>query len=153
MQKNNLIVLTIVLVVIAGAGGFAGGIKYQQSKLRTFTGGMMNGGGAVRMGQNGQGRMMGNRTGFRPVAGEILSIDDTSITVKMPDGGSKIVILSEKTTINKAATALKSDLKVGSQVAVFGQDNSDGSVTAQSIQLDPILRMGGTASPSASPRP
>lgn len=105
------------------------------------------------MGQTGQNRMMGGRTGFTPVSGEILSIDDTSITVKMPDGGSKIVMISEKTTMNKASSASKSDLKVGSQVAVFGQDNSDGSVTAQSIQLDPIIRMNPAASSAATPKP
>lgn len=43
-------------------------------------------------------------------------------------------------TINKATTATKSDLKTGEKVAVFGTPNSDGSVTAQSIQLNPMFR-------------
>ncbi len=157
MQKNNLIILTIVLVTLAGVGGFAGGMKYQQTKVRTFVGGMMgqNGTFAGRTAQTGQNRMMGNRGSFRPVSGEIISSDDTSITVKLADGSSKIVMFSEKTEINKADTAQKSDLKVGTKVAVFGQDNSDGSVTAQSIQLNPILRMGFGASstPSATAKP
>jgi len=78
--------------------------------------------------------------GFQPVNGEIISSDDKSITVKLTDGGSKIVILSDNTEINQAANATKDDLKAGEKVAVFGQENSDGSVTAQSIQLNPVLR-------------
>lgn len=58
----------------------------------------------------------------------------------MQDGSSKIVLFSDKTEINKAAEATKEDLKVGEKVAVFGTENSDGSVTAQNIQLNPQLR-------------
>ncbi|MEP7166361.1 MAG: DUF5666 domain-containing protein [Candidatus Woesebacteria bacterium] len=158
MQKNNLIIVTVVLVILAGAGGFAGGMKYQQSKRSTFvtTGGAFGGRPGFGTGAPGQTRGgTGRGAGFRPVAGEIIAADDTSITVKLQDGSSKIVMLSDKTTINKADTATKTDLKVGTQVAVFGQDNSDGSVTAQSVQLNPMMRFGGTPNetPSASATP
>jgi ribosomal protein S1 len=81
------------------------------------------------------------------VNGEIIGVDEKSITVKMQDGSSRIVILSEKTEINKAASGTKDDLKVGERVAVFGQENSDGSVTAQNIQLNPMFRGGPTPTP------
>ncbi len=86
----------------------------------------------------------------RPISGEILSSDDKSITVKLQDGSSKIVLLSDKTQINKATSVTKLDLKSGEKVAVFGSENSDGSVTAQNIQLNPQFR--GVGSSSASPR-
>lgn len=134
-MKNNLI-LTVIVAIVVGAGAFFGGMKYQQSKqpafLRQFAGGQ-----GARIGQ-------GNRQGFRPVNGEIISADDKSITVKLQDGSSKIVLLSDKTEINKASQGTKEDLKVGEKVAAFGQENSDGSVTAQNIQLNPILRGGQT---------
>jgi len=53
---------------------------------------------------------------------------------------SKIVLLSDGTQINKAETVDKSELKSGVKVAVFGTENSDGSVTAQNVQVNPILR-------------
>lgn len=138
-MKMNSFTIIIIGVVIA-AGAFFGGIKYQESKSgNSFVQGV-NGqrSGRFMMG-NGQNR--GMNQGMRPVAGEILSTDETSVTVKMMDGSSKIIILSDKTTINKAAIGTKSDLKTGETIAVFGSQNSDGSVTAQSIQLNPQMQM------------
>lgn len=128
MKNNNFLIIAVVAILV-GAVGFFGGMKYQQGKKPSFDRNRM-----------GQGQLQGNRAGFRPVNGEIISSDEKSITVKMQDGSSRIVMLTEKTEINKAASGTKDDLKVGENVAVFGQENSDGSVTAQSIQLNPILR-------------
>lgn len=95
------------------------------------------------------------RQGFQPVSGEIISSDVTSVTVKLTDSSTKIVILTDKTTINKAEAGTKDDLKTGQSIAVFGSENADGTVTAESVQLNPQLRMGGLrgASPSAAPTP
>lgn len=132
-MKNNLVVITII-VILVGAGAFFGGMKYQQSKQTSF---FRQGGQGTR---TGQGQLQGNRQGFRPVNGEIIASDDKSITVKLTDGSSKIVLVSDKTAINKAGTASKEDLKTGEKVAVFGTENTDGSVTAQNIQLNPVFR-------------
>ena len=87
-----------------------------------------------------QGGESGRRMNFRPINGEIISSDDKSITVKLSDGSSKIVVLGTSTVINKADQATKDDLKVGEKAAVFGTENSDGSITAQNIQLNPTFR-------------
>lgn len=137
MKKNSIVFIIIGFVIIAGISFFAG-IKYQQSTQPSFSRQFGQGQG-TRM---GLGQSQGNRTGFRPVNGEIINSDDKSITVKLQDGSSKIIILSDKTTINKAANATKNDLKTGEKVAVFGTENADGSITAQSIQLNPIFRNG-----------
>jgi hypothetical protein len=138
--KNNLIIITIVTAVVAGAGGFFGGMKYQQNQRVTFN----RQGFTGQPGQNGARNLGQARNGFRPVNGEIMANDNNSITVKASDGGSKIVIISEKTMINKAETASIADLKTGDKVAVFGTDNSDGSMTAQNIQLNPMMRPNPT---------
>jgi hypothetical protein len=143
---NNFIVFTIIGLAIAG-GSFFGGMKYQESKRPVFF--RQTGGNQLGPAQQGPRGGMGGRGGFRPVAGEILSSDEMSITVKLNDGSSKIVLITDKTEINKADVAKKEDLKVGQKVAVFGADNSDGSVTAQNIQLNPLIR-GMNSSPSAT---
>lgn len=134
-MKNNILI-TVLVALIVGAAAFFAGMKYQESKQPAF---LRQFGGATGS-RTGTGQFQGNRAGFRPVNGEIISVDDKSITVKLQDGSSKIVLFSDKTSINKAAEGTKNDLKSGERVAVFGQENSDGSVTAQSIQLNPIVR-------------
>jgi len=134
-MKNNLILGLIVSLIVGGVVGFFGGMQYQKSQRPNFAQGNFVGR------ENGQlGQRFGANGANRPVTGEIISADDKSITVKMQDGSSKIVILSDTTSINKQATGTKDDLKTGTNVAVFGSSNSDGSVTAQSIQLNPMLR-------------
>lgn len=133
-MKNTIIIVVLVLVV--GAGTFFGGMKYQQSKRQVFNRQFGN-----TQGQAGQaGRIGSNRLGFRPVSGEIIGADEKSITVKLQDGSSKIVLFSDRTEINKASSGAKEDLKTGEKVMVVGTENSDGSVTAQSIQLNPVFR-------------
>lgn len=89
-------------------------------------------------GVNGVSNMRGGAgaPGFRPIVGQILSQDSTSITVKLPDGSSKIVMFSDTTPINKTALGSKTDLTTGTGVRIIGTTNSDGSVTAQDIQLN-----------------
>src|SRR5689334_21295796 len=113
-MKNNPTLMIVIGLVIAG-GSFFGGMKYQESKRPTFSrqfGTNQGPGGQA----GGRGAAGGGRGGFRPVAGEILSSDATSITVKLPDGSSKIVLITDKTEINKADTAKKEDLTVGQKV-------------------------------------
>ncbi len=140
-MKNNLIAIIIVVVLIVGAGAFFAGMKYQKNQQPTRQSGSSQG-------TRGNGQGGANRSGFRPVSGEIIASDDKSITVKLQDGSSKIVLVGDSTTINKSDQAAKSDLKQGEKVAVFGMENSDGSVTAQNIQLNPQLRGMPPASPN-----
>jgi hypothetical protein len=137
MNKN--IIFVIVAVVIAGAS-FYGGMLYQQSQRRNNFTQFAGGPNGSARGGNGQSQ------GIRPVNGQIISADSQSITVKLRDGSSRIVILSDKTSINKSAPAAKEDLKVGEDVAVFGTQNSDNSVTAQSISLNPMNPVTATGS-------
>ena len=147
MNKNLLIV--IVAAVIAAGAGFFVGMKYgqaralnpktiaamsQEQRQQLFAGFRSgNGGGGGFGGRGGAGGRGANGGGF--VAGEILSKDDKSITVKMSDGSSKIVFVGASTTVEKPATSTFADLLTGQQVVVMGQTNSDGSVTAQNIQV------------------
>jgi hypothetical protein len=130
MKKNVYLILVLVGVIAAGAGFFAG-MKYQQSRRPNFSRQLD---GQRPTGQQGTG-LGNNQMRFRPVNGEIISNDDKSITVKLQDGSSKIVLISDETAINQAVETTKDDLKTGETVVVMGQENSDGSITALNIQV------------------
>ncbi len=131
---NQKILLVIVAVVAAGAG-FFGGIQYTKlgsqntAAIRNF---------ANLTPEERQARM-GNVSNRNPqggaVNGEIIGKDDKSITVKMRDGGTKIVFFSVSTKVTKTADGLAADLQNGKQVMVIGSANQDGSVSAQAIQI------------------
>jgi hypothetical protein len=129
---KNPIVIAIIVLVVGGAGGFFAGMKYQQSKTPTFAGRSGSGFGAGRSG--------GSRNGLTPVNGQIINSGTNSVTVQLQDGSSKIVLITSSTQINKAAQGTATDLVNGVRVAVFGSTNTDGSVTAQSIQVNPVQR-------------
>lgn len=129
-MKNNY--LMVVVAIVVGLGGFYGGMKYQKSKTPEFARNLPENFEQMR-GQM-EHRFNGS-SGLTTVRGEIISMDDSSITVKLTDNSSKIVILADSTGINKSEEGSIKDLNEGIEVMVIGQTNSDGSVTAQNIQI------------------
>lgn len=130
-----MMIAAVVLIVLSAVGGFFGGMQYQKSQPRAA--GQFAGRGFG--GSNGQGQFGQNGQNFRPVRGQVLSQDKNTLTVKLSDGSTKIVVLSGSTIYLKSATASQSDLKTGDTVNVIGTQNSDGSVTAQDVQLNPTV--------------
>jgi len=81
----------------------------------------------------------GQATGANMIRGEIGDIDGDTLTIKLADGSSKIIFLSEATTVSKSEQGTADDLTTGKQIVVFGQENSDKSISATNIQLNPSL--------------
>lgn len=138
----------IVGILVVGIISFYGGMKYGENKTTTSIGGgsltqgqqrgagqFGSANGGIRAGGGNRGGAAGG--GF--ANGEVVSLDSKSLTVKMRDGSSKIIILSTSTQILKSSTGILTDVAVGSQVTITGGPNSDGSITAQSIQIRPSM--------------
>lgn len=144
-QATMIVIASIIVSVVVG---FFAGVKYQQTKQPSFAfQGRFPGQNGT--GQNGAQRPSGNmRNGGGQIIGTILSMDASSITVKLADGSSKIILLTSSTTYAKEAEGAKTDLKVGDRVGGFGTTNQDGSITAQSIQINPMQRRMGDISPT-----
>ncbi len=130
-MNKTFITSVVITVIIAGGIAFYGGIKYDQSQQpatgqrpQQFSGGRRN---------NGQG---GNINNF--VAGEILSKDSQSVTIKSNDGSSKIVFFSSTTKIMQSTEGTPANLMVGKQAIINGSANQDGSFNAQIIQIRPL---------------
>jgi RNase P/RNase MRP subunit p29 len=135
MKKNKMIIVAVILIIVACAAGFFGGMTYQKNQAPSFS---LTGRGnfAGRFGQAGQA---GQNSNSRPVRGQVLSMTSNTLTVKMSDGSTKIVVLSGSTAFVQSTKAALSDVKTGDTVNVIGTQNSDGSVTAQDIQLNPPM--------------
>jgi len=125
----------ILIIIVVGVGAFFTGMKYGQSR-KSFAGLEFNG---RQMGVLGANFENGKNVRGGATGGEILSKDDTSITLKLQDGGSKIILYSDATKITKSTDGILGDLKNGENIIVTGSTNSDGSVTAQTIQIRPEI--------------
>ncbi len=146
-MKNTNVIVSIICILVGLGAGFFGGIQYRNYQLNQARANFGGGNGNFQR-FTGTGRGGGARGGA--VQGSILSMDASSITVKLADGSSKIVVLSGSTTYSNTASATQADLKTGSNVAVFGTPNSDGSVTATNVQLNPMM-FRPQGSPSTTP--
>jgi len=135
-MSKNIIISSILVVVLLLGVSFYGGMKYGQNHKTSVD--------RTNLGQRnpqivGNNTLGGNRTLGGMVSGEIISIDDKSITVKSQDGGSRIIFLSASTTISKMTEGNLSDLIVGSNISINGTNNTDNSINAQTIQIRPQI--------------
>jgi len=135
MQKN-IIISVIITLIVAGGLGFYGGDVYGASHAASAAKGAF--GGAGRSG------FTRGAAGGSAVSGSILSQDANSLTVSTTGGSSKIVFVSASTTVLKTTSGSMSDLSTGTNITVIGTSNSDGSVTATSIQVRPARALGQT---------
>lgn len=134
MQKENSKKIGLGIVgILVLVGVFYGGMVYGKGQnsgpMEKFRTGMPNG-----IDQPGENKKM---SGLGMVSGEIISKDDKSITIKSMDGGSKIVFFDTNTAVSKMVSGALTDLIVGTQISGTGTTNTDGSVTAKSIQIRP----------------
>lgn len=135
-MQSKLIAPFVIGALVVGGGLFYGGMQYAKSRSAggqfQHLGGMSGGRGGFGGPGAGQSRNMGGFT-----AGEIVSKDATGFTLKLRDGGSKIVFYSSSTAVGKMAAGTADDLAQGTEVTVSGSSNQDGSITASTVQIRP----------------
>jgi len=124
MNKQILIFIPVT-IAIAG-GSFFGGLV-----LGYFKAGQGN------FSRTGQGSTIRKNIGMggNLIVGQILSLEGNTLTVKLQTGGSKIVLLSDITKVLKSTDTTKEELLTDKNITVTGKTNSDGTVTADTIQI------------------
>lgn len=131
-MTKKIIPAVIIMLVVAG-GAFLGGMKYAEAHPSKAD---RQGRAAQFQGGNSGGRRGGFGAGGGGFSrGEILKKDEASITLKIPDGSTKIVFYGSATKIGKTVDGQATDLETGKTVLVTGSAGQDGSITAEMIQI------------------
>jgi hypothetical protein len=136
-MNKQLISAVLISVVLAGGAGYWLGQKTGGSKTIATNGNATNYSGA-RPGATGtrSANSNFNRQG-NLLVGEVLKIDDQSLTIKLRDGGTKIAFFTASTTVGKFTAGAKTDLALGQNITITGAANPDGSVAANMVQIRP----------------
>lgn len=133
---NKTILTAIAVAIVFGAGGYYFGSQQSSATVTTAPTGASG-----YTGRTG-GRFAGAGGGFN--AGTIISTGDGTMTIQLTAStstsavsGTKIVLFDNNTQVNEMQTVPASTLTVGQNVVVNGSTNTDGSLTATTIQVRP----------------
>lgn len=140
-MKKFLPIIIIALIVV-GASAFYAGNKYGavQKNNRSMISGNK---GGIFLG-NGERRGAGAPDKGSLVRGQVISKNTSTITIKLDNGGSKVVLYSTSTLVRQTVQTTVDQIQPGENVTVTGAANSDGSVTANSIQMVPANQASST---------
>ncbi len=129
----------VVLVVIAAVGGYMVGHRagVQQANAARATFMAQRFGGSPIANTLGQGNPAGGvRQGAMGANGTVKSIEGNTIVVTTRTGDVKVK-LGQGTTVQKLAPGSVQDIQPGVRIAVTGDTDSGGTVSARSVQLLP----------------
>lgn len=131
----------VALVIGFGAGYFFPHAAGPRGQLMA---GGPNGGNGVYQIRGAGGKTL---NGGNAVVGTVIAKDATSITLQLggPNAsstnggtsGTKIVLYGPSTQVGEFTTGSTNDIQVGQDVVITGSTNSDGSMTADSVQIRP----------------
>jgi hypothetical protein len=129
--NKQIITSSIITTIIASSIGYYLGTHRVSTQTNIRSGSMMGQGGAMR------GGFARGGTSGGIINGDVVSFTDTILTVKSRDGGSRVILFTGTTKVSKSVEGTRADVKDGSKVLIIGSQNSDGSVTAETVQLRP----------------
>jgi hypothetical protein len=129
MKKYLVHIVWVIVAVVA----FVGGMYYGKSTIPAGRGSFAGfTASSTRAGFAGRGG-----AGAGAVIGQVTAMSSDSITVQLANGNSDVVFYSSSTPITEPTQVSPSVLTAGTNVMVGGTQNSDGSFTAQTIQVRP----------------
>lgn len=145
------IIGAIVLLAAAGYGGFVEGKTYQSNQANQIRNQFLRSRGlnpnsADASGGNASGGFAGGFGGG--VSGQIKSVQGNTIQVNTANNNVTTVDLTANTRIEKSSQGTAADLKPGEQIFARGQSDTNGTVTANQIQ---IVSSGAPQSTPAAP--
>lgn len=133
-------ILAVVLILIAGVGGFYGGTMYGKKENNQPSQKIIR--------PMDPSKDQPTRENGGVFNAEVVSVDNDVLTVKLQDGTSKIVLIPETTPIRTSKQLSFKDIKVGEMLIVTGYVNDESTIRARSIQ---VLEDGLSQQPAPDP--
>lgn len=147
MKTTQIVVAAVIGLMLLG-GGFAAGMTYGKNGTAAAASASPSDRGAGRGQGNGAGARFGQggANGQELLTGQIISVNDGSITVQVrqpgqngasPTTSSQIVLLGSNTRIVKTTESdiKASDLKANDQIQIVGTTDASGNVSATAIVI------------------
>ncbi|MCF7845099.1 MAG: hypothetical protein K9M03_04720 [Kiritimatiellales bacterium] len=142
-NKTLLIAITVLLTGIVIGGTFAIGINIGRFQSRNESFRQLRNIGfpedsLIPMQGMGRNPMKGMMRDGRSIAGEVLSIDDDSITILGRNDKERILVLGSGARIGPPGEMQTiEDVIVGSTIIGFGEPDKDGNVQVRHIMIVP----------------
>lgn len=144
-MKRFLVISGItILIGLAAAAGFWGGIQYQTSQAEQVRTDFFNARGQIDNGQlTNQMPMSGENqrpdrlppSGFGSgTSGIIKTIEGNTLTISTAQDVTTVK-LSDNLKISKSQTGTMDDLQTGVRINIIGQSDSDGTILANEITI------------------
>lgn len=151
MNRTVLMAAGLVTLALVAGVSFYSGMLYGQSQVQaaaqtgTRFAGNQNAAppGGFNPGSGGQTRGQGTGAPGGGIFGQISEVSNGVMVVTDQNGRQTRVKVTDTTLIEKNASVKLSDLTVGESVLVSGTTETDGTMTARSVQVAPAGRFGG----------
>ena len=140
MKKVLTVFGLFFLVLLAAAGGFWGGMRYESNRAERVQANFFNERGQGNMGsfpQEGQfpgGWVPSGSPGAGGTMGEVKTYDGNMITVSTAQDITTVQ-LTDATQIVKSVTGTVADLQPGLRVRITGERAEDGSINAAQVTI------------------
>lgn len=127
-KKNLLLALTVVIALAASF--WLGRLSSRGNANMALANRRQTGPMAA-----GQRQGFGNQNPQNRMIGQIDKITDNQLTIKLMDGGSRLLMLPSEAIITKMASATATDLVVGQTITASGAEEG-GMVVVKTLQIN-----------------
>ncbi len=134
MKTVIMVVVVLALIAVVGVGAYDMGQTAGETNAQNIRADFVRS-RATTTGQTDTTQQGQSAARARPLAsGTIQSLNGNVMQVTQQDGSTVVVVLNDKTTVEKMIAGAPSDLKPGLRISVQGTQ-ATGQVDAQVIQI------------------
>ncbi len=138
VKKYKHILINLVVAAVFFAGGYFTHTFVASSQIPSGIPGngdfSVTNGGMPAMGRTGNGSAV--PSGVRATSGTIVSNSGAYITIKLSNGSTKNVYISDSTTIYSRSKTTADQLIADKTVTVQGDTNSDNSIQGTTVTIE-----------------